>query len=291
MKNLGNGRATIFPKFFNYEELVALDTSLPDLPFRVYEKLDGSLGILYFYNGIPYIATRGSFDSAQAVHATKVLHESYKDILPLLDSSKTYLFEIIYKDNSSNLVVDYGSLDDIILLAVIDTSTGSEDDIENYASLFKLAPSYPSVTDFLAFRNEQNHSNREGFVVKYSNNFRVKLKFEEYFKAHSVKNHLNIKSVFDAIQRDTVDQLRSNIQASCSEETLIYFESLLSTLQQKYAEIEFICLSEYRDDHVSRKDAATYFMSCSYPKILFAMYDGKPISNIIWGIVKRGLAL
>ena len=291
MKNLGNGRATIFPKFFNYEELVALDTSLPDLPFRVYEKLDGSLGILYFYNGIPYIATRGSFDSAQAVHATKVLHESYKDILPLLDSSKTYLFEIIYKDNSSNLVVDYGSLDDIILLAVIDTSTGSEDDIENYASLFKLAPSYPSVTDFLAFRNEQNHSNREGFVVKYSNNFRVKLKFEEYFKAHSVKNHLNIKSVFDAIQRDTVDQLRSNIQASCSEETLIYFESLLSTLQQKYAEIEFMCLSEYRDDHVSRKDAATYFMSCSYPKILFAMYDGKPISNIIWGIVKRGLAL
>ena len=51
-----------FTKFFNYEELVEQHVNIPDLPFEVYEKLDGTLGIMYFANSDPYIATRGSFE-------------------------------------------------------------------------------------------------------------------------------------------------------------------------------------------------------------------------------------
>ncbi len=56
--------ATPFPKFFNYGEL---SQTIPDEPFEVYEKLDGSLGIAYHYQGQWHIATKGAFDSAQAV--------------------------------------------------------------------------------------------------------------------------------------------------------------------------------------------------------------------------------
>jgi T4 RNA ligase (RNA_lig_T4_1). len=59
------------PKFFNMEEL----PSIPNEPYEVHEKLDGSLGILYWLDGQPAIATRGSFTSWQAEEATKVLHE------------------------------------------------------------------------------------------------------------------------------------------------------------------------------------------------------------------------
>lgn len=48
-----------FAKFFNIEEMPA--NAIPDEPFEVYEKLDGSLGTLYWLDNAPFIATRSSF--------------------------------------------------------------------------------------------------------------------------------------------------------------------------------------------------------------------------------------
>src|SRR5438128_257271 len=45
-----------FKKFFNFGEF---QDNLPLEEFEVFEKLDGSLGILYFLNDTPYLATRG----------------------------------------------------------------------------------------------------------------------------------------------------------------------------------------------------------------------------------------
>ncbi len=53
--------ANPFEKFFNLEELDAKEQPIPNEPFDVYEKVDGSLGILYWINDVPAIATRGSF--------------------------------------------------------------------------------------------------------------------------------------------------------------------------------------------------------------------------------------
>jgi hypothetical protein len=89
-----------FAKFFNLEQL----EQLPNEPFEVYEKLDGSLGILYWLGDEPYIATRGSFESPQAQVATQLLR-TYD--LSALDRRLTYLFEIIYPEN--RIVVNYGA--------------------------------------------------------------------------------------------------------------------------------------------------------------------------------------
>lgn len=60
-----------FKKFFNYEEL-ELD-QIPKLPYEIYKKLDGSLGISYWIGDKLYIATRGSFVSEQSVKANEIL--------------------------------------------------------------------------------------------------------------------------------------------------------------------------------------------------------------------------
>lgn len=79
-----------FPKFFNLDQV----TTLPDEPFEVYEKLDGSLGILYWLDGQPCIATRGSFDGEQARWATQWIQDNWwnSDKGPLYNDC-TYLFE------------------------------------------------------------------------------------------------------------------------------------------------------------------------------------------------------
>lgn len=288
----GNIVARPFVKFYNYEELNSLNIKVPDLPFEVYEKLDGSLGILYFGDdGKPYIATRRSFDSAQALHATNVLHTKYANVLDKLNKSKTYLFEIIYNDPDvrGNLVVNYGDTDDIFLLAVIHTDSGDEDDIYDYKDMFNVATKYDSVSDYLKFRDMQNGNNREGFVIKFANNFRMKLKFAEYFKAHCTLNHLNLKNILSAIMNCTIDEYRKTVQDDLSEESLIYFDSMVADLLSKYSNIKAICDKDYRSDFASRADAAAYFNVCKYPAVLFKMLDGKNPSSIIWNYIAKSL--
>src|SRR5689334_2572498 len=94
-----------FAKFFNYGQpgAPALD---PTAPVDVYDKLDGSLGILYPSDGGWAVATRGSFASDQAVHASAVLASRYPSFVP--PPGHTVLFEIIYPGN--RIVVDYRDL-------------------------------------------------------------------------------------------------------------------------------------------------------------------------------------
>ncbi len=80
-----------YKKFFNIEEHTP--EQIPNLPFEIYEKLDGSLGILFNYKNEWIIASRGSFTSDQAIKATEML-KNYD--MSNLNKEYTYIFEIIY---------------------------------------------------------------------------------------------------------------------------------------------------------------------------------------------------
>ncbi len=101
--------ATPFPKFFNVSERA--DT-IPDLPFEVFEKLDGSLIILFSHEGEWHCATKGSFNSEQAKWAKEWIggHD-----LSCLDTKATYLAEAIYPQN--RIVVQYGHAALVLLAA------------------------------------------------------------------------------------------------------------------------------------------------------------------------------
>lgn len=166
-------------KFFNLSEHTSEE--IPDLPFEVYEKLDGSLGIIYFLDNKPFIASRGSFISDQANHANKILYTKYEHIFEKLDRNKTYVVEIIYPSN--RIVVDYSGLDDIILLGIIDTKTGNDLPLEDIG--LPIVKRYDGINDINELKTLEE-SNKEGFVVKFNNGFRVKVKFDEYVKLHRI---------------------------------------------------------------------------------------------------------
>ena len=86
-----------FTKFFNLGEHE--NQVVPNESFKIFEKLDGSMGVLYWIGNEPFMATRGSFTSEQSVKANAILRSKYADILRGLDKSKTYLFEIIYRNS------------------------------------------------------------------------------------------------------------------------------------------------------------------------------------------------
>ena len=93
--------ATPFAKFFNAGERHG---DIPDLPFEAFEKLDGSLIIVFHHAGAWRTATKGAFDSPQAAWAKARLDAA--DLAPLSPGT-TYLFEAVYPEN--RIVVRYAA--------------------------------------------------------------------------------------------------------------------------------------------------------------------------------------
>ena len=201
-----------FPKFF-----AAAEPDAPPvprgLPMVVSEKLDGSLGIAYHHpDGGIRLATRGSLSSVQALEATGIWREKYSHIR--FDKGVTPLFEIIYPAN--RVVVDYGDMRDLVLVAVIDIRSGADRPLESFetewpgpvARTYEI-DSFARLSDHVAASDE---SEREGYVVRFDMgrdrpHIRFKFKFPEYVVAHRVVTGLNslrvweVAAVADAVGR------------------------------------------------------------------------------------------
>ena len=276
-----------FDKFFNYEEIT--DKSIiPGGAATAYEKLDGSLGISYCIGDTPYIATRGSFTSDQALHATEILHTKYSHVFPLM-KGLTFLFEIIYPEN--RIVVNYGDLDDIILLTVINPNTGKEETPENLESLysryFKTAKCYGKFDNWLNLRNEIDGENREGFVLRFENDFRLKLKYEDYFRLHRLRTYLTKKHIFEFIETGRQNEL-NEMKEQFDEEIRISIDKIVDEFHSRYLDILLEAKAEYKEFDTD-KEAAEYFKTCKWQSILFALRKGKSVSPIIWKQIKREL--
>src|SRR5262249_13484982 len=118
--------ATPFPKFFNAFER---GETIPDLSFETFEKVDGSLIIIFWHAGEWKTTTKGAFGSPQAQWAAERLKSCD---LSALRRGTTYLAEAVYAEN--RIVVRYTE-DALVLLAAYDES-GAE---LPYASLCQTA--------------------------------------------------------------------------------------------------------------------------------------------------------
>lgn len=280
---VGNIRALPFKKFYNYEEIQDKSV-IPNLPFKAYEKMDGSLGISYWIGNTMFLATRGSFKSDQAMIGTAILHSRGWDVLNQLDKNLTYLFEIITQEDPK--VVNYGELEEIFLLAVIDTNTGKELNIDNFDHLFRPVPEWRNVKEWRNLRDKIDGTNREGFVIKFENGFRLKLKYQEYFELHRLLYDLSDNTIFDMLRNDQLDDLQVIID-KLPEPQKIKIEYIINQYIAGFNVIKTQCVNDFRSDFETRKDAAEYFKTCKYPSVLFAMLNGEDITRYIWKIIAK----
>lgn len=276
-----------FEKFFNYEEIKDKDM-IPDLPFIATEKLDGSLGIMYWIDDIPYICTRGSFTSEQGQHATEILHNKYAHVIDQLDRTKTYLFEIIYPKNK--IVINYGDTDDIFLISVRDTVTGKEESLDKYEKVFRCAKRYDGINDFTKLRDIYSGDNREGFVILFSNGFRLKLKYAQYFRLHFLKSFLTDSFVFQSLAQGWYNDIKPYID-ELDEENSIYINELVAKYCSDYGRINSHARFIY-NDMVSRGLTDNEMIDeikkhPQYMNILFCLKNNKPHNIAIWNFLKR----
>ena len=293
----GNIVARPFKKFFNDSE--KKHTPTPD--FDVYEKMDGSLGILFHYEGEWVLATRGSFTSDQSVKGFEMLQKyDYQK----LHKDYTYLFEIIYDDN--RIVVKY-SYEDLILLGMTHTKTGYEVDLYNEGNDvrlknlinnlgFKVVKKYDGINDYSVLK-EMIKDDEEGFVVRFSNGDRMKIKGEEYLRLHKIMTNVSTTAIWEMLSegKDVLELLK-DVPDEFYNKIKMYGE-YLRYHYYRYDEYAGKVYDYFRygkygdmDAEPTKKEFALHLEKQEiHPKvraICFAMWDKKDYNKIIWNLVK-----
>lgn len=267
-------KARPFKKFFNLDE----STSIPNGEFKVYEKMDGSLGVLYWIGEVPYVSTRGSFESDQSVKATQILHSNpgkWKWFKP----GVTYLFEIIYPQNK--IVVNYGMTEDIVFLAAIDNETGEDVVVEDCP--FTRVKEYDGIKDASKLKDFQE-DNKEGFVLKWSDGLRLKFKFEEYVRLHRLVTGTTARSIWDLMKnKQPFAELLSNVPDEFYGWVKFkkdYFEKQYHALLNEAKAFIFA-----RDlDKIPRRDAAKLILERkkNISALVFQVLDKRDPDELLW---------
>jgi RNA ligase len=283
--NTGDIVATPFQKFFNIEE----GKFEPTEKFEVYEKMDGSLGIVFWYQGQWVVATRGSFTSDQAIKARELLQKYNTDIM---FRHLTFCFEIIYPEN--RIVLDYGTDEKLVLLGTFNKD-GKEMDSEIWSQWgFDVVKKYDGINDYKQLK-EMVKNDQEGFVVKFSNGDRVKVKGVEYLRLHKIMTNVTTTGVWEYLKngedvmeilKDVPDEFYNKIKTYVQHLKYGYFQ-ISEDAGKKF---DGMMYGKYNDKEpiTDRKEFAEWVLT--QPKhmsgILFRMFDKKDYSEIIWNLIR-----
>lgn len=288
-QNTGEIIARPFKKFFNYEEPNA-PVFAPDDWVTVFDKVDGSLGIAYDTPDGPAIATKGSFTSDQALHATELLRAKYP--LYQTDDYCTDLFEIIYPEN--RIVLDYGETDELRYLGSVQVETGEDywnGILIGYYDIPKNGCLTSGRFSKVIEEIDLHRPNAEGVVIlNQDTGERVKMKQGDYIELHRVMTGLNERQLWEWLN----DGLKpTEVMAKIPEEMHGWATPIIGRIiQERYQITKSVGLA-YRyhsKESSTRKEFAAQIKD--YPSldkgIMFCWLDGQNerASELIWKAVK-----
>lgn len=198
-------------KLVDDDENVTIQENAPidfAAPATVAEKMNGALGVTYIDSkGNASISTKGSFSSVEAQIGTKIL-EKYDqkklgDFIEKNMPNSTPLFEIISPDRPHP--VDYGDMEDVILLGSVNKSTGRwtpihKDDKIVKEFCFKTAEEMPATTLGEALATPYK-KNTEGMVVTTTSADGQ----QKMYKVKPVEYH-NLRSAFYKLKKGKVSE-------------------------------------------------------------------------------------
>ena len=280
-----------FDKFFNLNEKP--ETQERRLPwkdgYRVFEKVDGWLGTLYRHLGDYRISTRGSFHSEGAEWATKFLQENH-DLAGLPDET-TLVFEIV--TGLTKIFVEYDD-EGLMLLAAFDRHSGDEYPWEQVVEWgerygFRIPKTYEhDLQDCLRIAGELDGRRGEGFVIRFNDSTRIKIKGEDYCRRARIASNLTPLAVWEAMENGVVDE---DYRSKVDDDFRSRMDEIADTLESQYrivvsqmeGDLRIVVAATGGDDGDAkelcrterRRKFAENSKAVNHCKMMFSMLDGK----------------
>lgn len=245
------------------------------LPCAITEKLDGSLLIVFHFGGEWHACTRGSFTSEQAIRGLDILKRKYST--GWLWNEATYCLEVLYPEN--RVVVDYGGLEDVIQLAVFHTESGRELALSDHLPQVRRLPFDTDVRNLRTLIRD----NEEGYVVRFQNGFRMKVKGERYLELHKIFSGVSSRMVWEYLSED---KPFTDLLAVVPDEFAQWVRKERDHMLAQYALLEYrtewaVKLAKERQ---TRKEQAAFILENfkDVSSAAFTHLDGKPYAKTLW---------
>lgn len=284
-----------FNKFFNYEEIEnRCEIPLTDEYVYVQEKMDGSLGILFHYAEDWHMATRGSFQSEQAMAGLEILKRKYD--LDKFHSTVCYLCEIIYPEN--RIVVDYSEERISFISAVME---GREVNWGTARALFHssgildediVSTTIDTIGEGL-FRDLKalNEHNKEGFVLRFHpSNFRMKIKFDEYVRLHRLLTNFSNVDVWECLRNgDTFLELLERVPDEFDRWVKDWVRAIKFAYVMKELDAKIWLAKLLATPDINKKTDAIWIQKnvpTDLQGLVFSMLNGKDYSQSIWRMIR-----
>jgi RNA ligase len=287
-----------FPKIF----VTAMHTGthpyapvLPAEPFEIFEKADGSLIIVFHYDGAWHAASKGSFISEQAQWAQHLLDRSD---LSRLDPGLTYLAEAIYPAN--RIVVDYGQRQDLVLLAAFRPADGTEELLSavsaDWAPIGTVVRTWGlsadiaelekrAAADTTVLGERVGGTEEEGWIVRFQSGLRAKIKLSAYLTLHRLYTGTNERTVWEALASG---QDLGTLFDRVPDEFRDWVDGIAKRLRAEHNALAGAAGRDYNDvmaalpDVTDRKAFAMAAAKSPYRPALFLFYDGKHDAVTAW---------
>lgn len=279
-----------FEKFFDFGDPKHPETLAENLPQTnpvVVDKVNGSLGILYRYEDMTYIASKGSFHSKHADWANDWYNKQCPN--PQWPHGYTPVFEMVCESIEKH-VVDYGGQERLVLLALINIETGEEADyntLYHYAYLNGLT--VPQIYGYswrqASLEILKPFRNVEGFVLSWPRPgqapIKVRMKFVEYLRLRRIVKYTKPIDVLDAYFHP---HLRAYLDEWINHTTPEFgakVKELLGMIRVRHFTIKFdsamyyaeVCRGRGEYTIETRSEWAKVFNQSEYAPVLFAKLD------------------
>ena len=263
-----------YDKFFNYGECHA-----PKLNWetaKVYEKLDGSLMTLFYYQGEWRVQSSGMADAAGEVNGFKftfaqLFWRVWQELgyqLPT-ETSYCFMFELM---TPYNRVVVRHDRNRLVLHGVRDKFTLQEDNPQIWTDKYnwQLVERYSLTTlrEIIALTNELDPMDSEGYIVCDTDFKRIKVKSPQYVAISHLKTGFSTRRMLEIVATNE------------GEEFLNYYpewRDMYQKIEAKYNALAKDIEEEYQKhkDISIQKDFAMAVKHLDCSNILFALRAGK----------------
>jgi len=267
-----------FSKFWNVGEKCC-----PALPkrasFKAYSKIDGSLGIIFHHGGRWRVATRGSFDNDYTRWA--------EANMPDLSNFPTYwtvMAEICMPSDLDGMPRAVKHEPGLYYLGATDLyqiNGVNDGDVcpSTSAHLWK-GPIAESLLGAWSIdqlvRNAKHSAGIEGWVIRFDNGLRVKIKTAWYLQLFRAVSCLNEKHLKELMEKVGINECLQSFPEELREEA----EALATEIRDRFeARREQIMKAFVENYHADRKTFALRILNHPERSYLFLIYDGKSIDS------------
>lgn len=186
----------------------------------------------------------------------------------------------------NRIVVNYGDYEGLILLSAFDTKSGieiSRTELEKLEGEWELVREYKTGDKDYTILKDMISNDSEGFVIRFRDGFRMKIKGEEYIRLHRIITNVSTRDVWEYLKENKpFDELLDKVP----DEFYTWVKDTKESLENQFNEIKLKVEKEFRI-LVNKKEYAEKIKDNPIKHLLFKRLDSysQEMDEIIWDMI------